>query len=90
MATLDTVKAAARISHTKLDDEINRLIKAAQAELIRSGATETVVNAEGSLVTQAIVSYCLMNLTEDINLIDRYRNAFETQEDAIRRSTDVQ
>lgn len=90
MATLDTVKTALRINHNKLNDEITRLIAAAQSDMIRVGVAESVINAGGSLVTQAVVTYCLMNMTEEVSLIDKYARAYEIQIDGIRKATNVQ
>lgn len=90
MATLDTVKTALRIKHTELDTEITRLITAAQADMIRVGVAAEVVQTGGSLVTQAVVTYCLMNMTEETALIDKYARAYEIQVDGIRRATNVQ
>lgn len=89
MTVLATVKKALRIKHSQLDDEITRLIGTAQAEMIRAGVTEEVVNAGGSLVEQATVTFCLMNMTEEKNLIDRYDESFRLQVDNIRKS-DIQ
>lgn len=86
MTTLATVKKALRIGHSQLDDEITRLIGTAQAEMIRAGVTEEAVNEGGSLVTQAAVTFCLMNMTEEKNLIDRYEESFRLQVDNIRKS----
>lgn len=90
MATLDTVKTALRINHDKLDSEITRLIAAAQADMIRVGVASEVVETGGSLVTQAVVTYCLMNMTEEDDLIDKYARAYEIQIDSIRRASNVQ
>ena len=86
MTTQATVKKALRITHSQLDDEITRLIGTAQAEMIRAGVTEEVVNAGGSLVEQATVTFCLMNMTEDKSLIDKYDESFRLQVDNIRKS----
>lgn len=90
MATLDTVKTALRINHTELDTEISRLIEAAKADMIRVGVASEVVQTGGSLVTEAVVTYCLMMMTEETALIDKYARAYEIQIDGIRRATNVQ
>lgn len=90
MTTLNTVKEAKRIKHNALDDEIQRHIDTANAELIRLGVDEEVVKAGGSLVTEAVVTYCLMKLESDIKLIDEYKESFRIQADQIRRSNNVQ
>ena len=90
MATLDTIKTALRISHSELDSEITRLISAASADMIRVGVAPEIVQTGGQLVTQATVTYCLMNMTEESVLIDKYARAYEIQIDGIRRATNVQ
>lgn len=90
MSALATVKQAKRIKHAKLDDEIKRHINTAKAELIRAGADEDVVNAGGSLVEEAVVTYCLMKLEDDLKLIEKYEDSFRIQSDQIRRSSNVQ
>lgn len=90
MATLNDVKTALRISHNELDTEITRLITAAQADMIRVGVASEVVETGGSLVTQAIVTYCLLNMTEETSLIDKYERAYSIQIDGIRKATNVQ
>ena len=82
----DTVKKALRIKHDKLDDEVTRLINAARDEMIRAGVAEEVVTEGGSLVNQAVVTFCLMSMTEEKDLIDRYENSFRLQVDNIRKS----
>ena len=90
MATLDTVKTALRIRHQELDGEITRLIGAAQASMVRAGVAPIIVQTGGQLVTQAIVTYCLMNMTEEKGLIDKYAEAYDIQVDGIRRASNVQ
>lgn len=90
MNALATVKQAKRIKHAKLDDEIKRHINTAKAELIRAGAAESMVNDGGSLVEEAVVTYCLMKLEDDLKLAEKYEDSFRIQLDQIRRSSNVQ
>lgn len=90
MALIDTVKAALRISHDKLDDEISRLITTAKEDLIRVGVPcDIVLGERDSLVTQAVVTFVLMTMTEDATLMDKYQRAYEIQADGLRRRSDV-
>lgn len=89
MALLDTVKTAKRIKHDRLDDDILRLIETAKAEMIRAGVKREVVAAGGSLVNQAVVTFCLQNMEKDKDLADRYERAFALQTDHIRKSEDL-
>lgn len=86
MAMLDTVKKAMRITHSELDDEIKRNIAAAEADLTRTGIAADIVAAEGELVTQAVISYCLAHMGEDPDLMEKYMEAYRMEADAIRKS----
>ena len=89
MAVLDTVKKALRISHTKLDDELNRLIAVARAELKRVGVADSVAEGSDDLVIQSIVTFCLIHSTEDVQLIDKYQKAWSIQADGIRKCSEI-
>lgn len=85
-----TIKTALRIKHNKLDDEIVRLEETARREMVRVGVDiSKAMDDQNSLVNQAVVTYCLMNLTEDEGLIDKYLRAWESQIDGIRRNVNV-
>lgn len=87
MALLDTVKTAKRIKHDKLDAEITRLISAARAEMKRAGVSETKAQEDDDLINQAIVTYCLMELsTGDVH--DQYERSWGIQVDQLRKSED--
>ena len=85
--TVDMVKTALRISHDKLDSEIERLVGTAKDEMARAGVAEEVMEADGSLVKEAAVTFCLMKMTEEKDLIDKYEDSFEIQVDNIRKSS---
>lgn len=86
----ETIKTALRIKHNKLDSEIERLEETARREMVRVGVDVTKAMDETNyLVNQAVVTYCLMNLTEDEGLIDKYLRAWESQIDGIRRNKHV-
>lgn len=83
---LDTVKKALRISHTALDDEINRQIAVARLELARVGILEAEANGDGGLVGQAIVTYCLSKMSYDTKMAERYENSFSLMVDELRKT----
>jgi len=87
MALLDTVKTAKRIKHDKLDAEITRLISAAKAEMIRAGVSETKAKSDDDLITQAIVTYCLMEMSAG-DVHDKYERSWGIQVDQLRKSED--
>ena len=70
---------------TYLLDEIQDNIKAAEAELIRSGVPDDVVNAEGDLVSQAVVTYVLMMMNDE-DKYAQYFASFTYQQDNLRKT----
>lgn len=84
----DTVKTALRLgvaAGNALSDEIDRNIEAARAELIRAGVPKEVAESGQTLIENAIVTFCLMNLGNQ-NLYERYKESWEYQMDCIRKS----
>lgn len=82
---MDIVKDALRIRHTALDEEIERLVKAARADIIRVGVDASLAESDDDLVMQAIVTYCSLYLTADTALMDKYTRAYEIQIEGLRR-----
>lgn len=82
---VDIVKDALRIRHTALDEEIERLVKAARADIIRVGVDASLAESDDDLVMQAIVTYCSLYLTADTALMDKYTRAYEIQIEGLRR-----
>lgn len=75
--------------------EIKRNIKAAGAELIRSGcnseSVEKIVKGSnddvdmGSLIEDAIIMYCLIRMGDE-TMRDKYEDSFKYQQDNLRKS----
>lgn len=82
----ETIKTALRISHDKLDDEIDRQIATARKELIRVGVSPVKVAAPDELITEAIRVYALKNMTENPDFVDKYERAWVNISDGIRKS----
>lgn len=82
---LEIVKDALRIRHKVLDAEIERLIATARADIIRVGVDAILAQSDDDLVIQAIVTYCLLNMSSDPELMDKYKRAYEIQIDGLRR-----
>ncbi|MDY6307444.1 MAG: hypothetical protein SPL71_05230 [Oribacterium sp.] len=82
---LEIVKDALRIRHKALDAEIERLISTARADIIRVGVDAILAQSDDDLVIQAIVTYCLLNMSSDPELMDKYKRAYEIQIDGLRR-----
>ena len=55
---LDDVKLALRISHYKIDSELNRLEDYACAELIRAGVPSAQIVASNKLIKNAVITRC--------------------------------
>lgn len=86
---LEMIKTAARIMHDKLDVEIVRHVGAAKRELVRRGVPETLADGDNPLVVEAVVTYCLGKLAEDIDKAEYYERAFDIQTDGIRKAEHV-
>ena len=83
-----SVAAALRLSNNAaqlLLDEIQRNIATAKAELDRAGVDPDLVSQEGTLVSEAIVTYCLMNMGDETRY-ERYFTAFQYQMDNLRKT----
>lgn len=84
---LETIKIALRISHTKLDNEINNTIAVARAELIRTGIHADKANATGDyLINEAIKTYCLFSYSNDDKMAEGYFNSWQYQVENLRKS----
>lgn len=85
---LEIVKDALRIRHKALDAEIERLIATARADIIRVGVDAILAQSDDDLVIQAIVTYCLLNMSSDPELMDKYKRAYEIQIEGLRRMSE--
>ena len=89
MSMRDKVKLALRITHAKLDSEIDENIDAAQEELERAGVPRDVATdpEKYPLVARAIKTYCQSMAALDQNQADKYMNSFRYQADNLRKSS---
>ena len=71
-----------------LDSEIERGIRTARAEMIRSGVSDIVANSSHDLVEDAIVSFCLMKMGPK-EQYEQYKESWEYQLDCIRKSKKI-
>ena len=83
---LTEVKLALRISHDKLDTEIQSSIDAAEAEMIRAGVVEASIIETDPLIADAIKTYCKYSFASDIKLREGYFTSWQYQLDCLRRS----
>lgn len=82
------VANALRLGNTskeKLSTEIDRNIRTARAELIRSGVSDILVNSDHPLVVDAIVAFCLYKM-DDESVQERNFEAFRYQQENLRKS----
>lgn len=73
-------------SKEALADEIDRNIKTARAEMIRSGVSVKLAESDNVLVEDAIITYTMMRMGDTARM-DNYKNSWEYQLDCIRKST---
>lgn len=73
-------------SKEALSDEIDRNIKTARAEMIRSGVSAILAESDNTLVEDAIITYTMMKMG-DASRAEQYRNGWEYQLDCLRKST---
>ena len=88
MADLFTaVKTALRVSHDRLDGEIQDMIDAARADMVRAGVSEEAASEEENpLVRDAVKVYCLMRFTTDTDRYNRFFESWQYQLDCLRKS----
>lgn len=72
---LDKIRETLRITHNKLDNEIQDMIDACKNDMIISGISK--IDEEDPLVLQAIKVYCKREYESDINKRDRYDLAYD-------------
>ena len=83
---LTEVKLALRISHNKLDAEIQSTIEAAEAEMMRAGVVEASIIETDPLIADAIKTYCKYSFASDIKLREGYFESWQYQLENIRKS----
>lgn len=66
-------------------DEIKRNIEIAKAELVRSGVAESIVDTEGPMIVNAIITYCQATMNDEKEY-EMYMNAFMYQQENLRKS----
>lgn len=71
---------------TKMMPVIQRYIKAARADMIRSGLSRVLAESEHPLVVDAITSFCLYKM-DDEQMREKYYEEYITQADNLRKST---
>ena len=85
---LEKMKIALRIKTDFFDEEIQSVIGAARAEMVRAGVLPEKANADDDdLITSAIRSYVLAKYSTDTKMTEGYWQAFTYQLDCLRRST---
>ena len=85
----DSITKALRIgtaSAEALNDEIERYIRTARAEMIRLGISDDVANSSHELIEDAIIVFCLMKMGSAARY-EQYKESWEYQLDCIRKST---
>lgn len=70
----------------KLLPVIQRNIKTARLELIRTGVSSVLANSTNVLIEDAIISFCLYKM-DDASMREKHWDAFVYQCDNLRKST---
>lgn len=84
---LGKIKLALRISHNRLDSDIEETMKVARAEMIRSGISAEKANSDDYLINKAIKTYCLAEFSNNDKMSERYYKSWEYQIDNLRKSS---
>lgn len=88
---LDDIKKSLRISHDVLNDEISDLIEEARADLILSGVSSVIVEAEPNvdpLIKRAIKLYAKIDFEEDKDKSEKYQRSYDLLKQHLSLSTD--
>lgn len=80
------IKTRLRISHNKLDNEINETLKTGRNELVRVGVNTNKAFSDDSLIENALKVWCQMNFTDDTTKYDMFSKSWQYQIDNLRKS----
>lgn len=84
---LEKMKIALRVKTDYFDEEIQSIIDAARAELVRAGVKPDKAQADNDpLITAAIRMYVMGEYSTDTKMREKYQNAFDYQKDCLRKS----
>lgn len=85
---LAAVKMALRISHDKLDTEIQATIDAAEAEMERAGIAESAIDTSDALIADAIKTFCKYSFSSEGKMREGFFTSWQYQLDCLRKSAD--
>lgn len=83
---LAKIKTALRITHTKLDADLESTIESAKMELRRIGVEVPEGEYVPDIIYSAIKTYCQMFYTDDEKKREMFYKSFECQADGLRKS----
>lgn len=86
MAFIDDVKVALRITHSKLNTELQATIDSAKAEMERAGIVKSTILDTDKLVATAIKTYCQYMFASDDKVKEGYLISWSYQLDNLRKS----
>lgn len=86
LSALDKVKLALRITHTKLDTDIQESIDTAKKEMERAGIIASAIVDTDVLILDAIKTYCKYSYASDENMREGYFNSWQYQLDCLRKT----
>lgn len=82
----DDVKVALRITHSKLNTELQATIDSAKAEMERAGIVKSTILDTDKLVATAIKTYCQYMFASDDKIKEGYFISWSYQLDNLRKS----
>lgn len=81
------IKTVLRISHNKLDDEIQSTVESGIAEMVRVGVIQGKANDETDpLIKKALKTYCQKEFSTDDKKVERFEISWQYQIDNLRKS----
>ena len=86
MAFIDDVKKRIRISHTKLDTEVQAAIDTAKNEMERAGIIQSKLIETDPLIATAIKTYCQYEFASDDKAKEGFLVSWQYQLENLRRS----
>lgn len=83
---LEKVKVALRISHDKLNDEIQDTINTAKKELERAGILSSMILDTDPLIVDAVKTFCKYSFASNDKMREGFFESWQYQLDCLRKT----